>query len=78
MYKWGHITIASIRGGMSMINNVLAFVSFGMFLLELLFSSSVLPRLLGVNYTKYQKVRLEISNRTFFDRGRFMAWQQRG
>ena len=32
-----------------MINDVLAFVSFGAFLLELLFSSSVLPRLLGVN-----------------------------
>ena len=31
-----------------MINDVLAFVSFGAFLLELLFSSSVLPRLLGV------------------------------
>ena len=32
-----------------MINNILTFVSFGAFLLELLFSSSFLPRLLGVN-----------------------------
>ena len=30
-----------------MINNILTFVSFGAFLLELLFSSSFLPRLLG-------------------------------
>ena len=33
-----------------MINRVLMFVSFGMFLLELLFSSGILPRLLGVSY----------------------------
>lgn len=41
-----------------MINDVLAFVSFGAFLLELLFSSSVLPRLLGVymNFKSMQSV----------------------
>lgn len=48
MYKWGHITVASIRGGMSMISTILTFVSFGAFLLDMLFRSSVLPRLLGV------------------------------
>lgn len=31
-----------------MVNNILSFVSFGAFLLELFVSSSVLPRLLGV------------------------------
>ena len=48
MYKWGQTTLASIQGGMSMVNNILSFVSFGAFLLELFVNSSVLPRLLGV------------------------------
>ena len=32
-----------------MINDVLAFVSFGAFMLELIFRNDFLPRLLGVN-----------------------------
>lgn len=46
---WGQSKLASIQGGMSMINNVITFIAFGGFLLGLFLNSSILPRLLGVN-----------------------------
>ena len=53
-----------------MINDVLAFVSFGAFLLELLFSSSVLPRLLGVylNFKSMQSVSVSYTHLDVYKR----------
>ena len=47
--EWGPSKLASIQGGMSMINNVLTFIAFGGFLLGLFFNSSIPPRLLEVS-----------------------------
>ena len=47
--EWGHAMIASIRGGIPMINKVLTIVAFAGFCLELFFLSSIPSRLLGVS-----------------------------
>lgn len=46
--EWGQCNLASIQGGMTMVNNIITFIAFGGFLLGLLLNSSILPRLLGV------------------------------
>lgn len=48
MYKWGHITLASIRGGMSMISNILTVLSFAVLLLSTMIDCNFPSRLLGV------------------------------
>ena len=48
MYKRGHITLASIRGGMSMISNILTFLSFLVLVLSSIIDCNFLSRLLGV------------------------------
>lgn len=69
---WGHAMIASIRGGMPMINKVLTIIAFTGFCLEQFFYSSIPSRLLGVNrIQKYIDDLLEISglcNRFFIAR----------
>lgn len=49
LYKWGQITLASIRGGMSMISNILTILSFVVLVLSSLIDCNFLSRLLGVN-----------------------------
>ena len=48
MYNWGHITLASIRGGMSMISSALTIFSFLIMLLSNLIDYGFPSRLLGV------------------------------
>ena len=49
MYKRGHITLASIGGGMSMISNILTVLSFVVLVLSSLIDCNFLSRLLGVS-----------------------------
>lgn len=53
--NWGHAVLASIRGGMPMINKILTIVAFLGFVLEQVLNSSIPFRLLGV---KVKKVNL--------------------
>lgn len=52
LYQRGHITLASIRGGMSMISNILTVASFIVLMLSSFLNCNVLPRLLGVRTIK--------------------------
>lgn len=55
LYKRGQITLASIRGGMSMVSNSLTVLSFVVFLLSSIIDCNILPRLLGVLLCNKQK-----------------------
>ena len=46
--EWGHVMLAGIRGGMSMVNKVITVIAFCGFLLEQFVCSSIPSRLLGV------------------------------
>lgn len=48
--NWGHITLASIRGGLPMISNILTLLSFFVMLLSSIIDYNFPSRLLGVLY----------------------------
>lgn len=50
--EWGHVMLAGIRGGMSMVNKVITVIAFCGFLLEQFVCSSIPSRLLGVIWKK--------------------------
>ncbi len=46
--EWGQLTLAGIRGGMSMVNKFITVIAFCGFLMEQVIYSTIPSRLLGV------------------------------